>query len=282
MSYVHLPQLYKDPSMLLFRECYALEKVHGTSAHITWKDNQLHLSPGAASIHAFRMCFDTEALQNKISSLGLPEVTIYGEAYGGKMQGMSHHYGEQMRFIVFDVRYGEQQWLTVPEMDKVATFLGLEVVPWQKIPATLEAFDAARDAPSEVSVRRGITTPCEREGIVLRPLIEVINNIGERVIAKHRIEKYSERATPQKVLSAETLKVLSDARAIADEWVVPMRLVHILDKVQPEGLKDTPKVIAAMVEDVYREAAGEIVESKEVQIAIGRKTVELFKLHLEK
>lgn len=41
-----------------------------------------------------------------------------------------------------------------------------------------------------------------------------------------------------------------------------------------------PKVIAAMVEDVYREGKGEFVESREATAAIGRKTAELLKKHL--
>jgi hypothetical protein len=57
-----------------------------------------------------------------------------------------------------------------------------------------------------------------------------------------------------------------------------MRLVHVVDKLpQPLDLSQMPKVIAAMVEDVYREAKGEIVESKEAQRAISKRTVELFK-----
>lgn len=30
MSYLHIPNLYKDQTILLLRECFALEKVHGT------------------------------------------------------------------------------------------------------------------------------------------------------------------------------------------------------------------------------------------------------------
>src|SRR5690348_10996218 len=37
MGYLHIGNLYKTQDLLLFRECYALEKVHGTSAHITCK-----------------------------------------------------------------------------------------------------------------------------------------------------------------------------------------------------------------------------------------------------
>ena len=34
MSYLHIQNLYKDPRILMLREVYALEKIHGTSAHI--------------------------------------------------------------------------------------------------------------------------------------------------------------------------------------------------------------------------------------------------------
>ena len=40
-------------------------------------------------------------------------------------------------------------------------------------------------------------------------------------------------------------------------------------------------IVAAMVEDVYREGKGEVVESREATAAIGRKTAELLKKHLE-
>lgn len=38
MGYMHIDNLYKNQDMLIFRECYALEKIHGTSAHVSWKD----------------------------------------------------------------------------------------------------------------------------------------------------------------------------------------------------------------------------------------------------
>ena len=57
-----------------------------------------------------------------------------------------------------------------------------------------------------------------------------------------------------------------------------MRLKHVLDKL-PQGInvESTKIVIDAMVEDVYREGKDEIVESKDVKKAIGRKTAIMFK-----
>ena len=121
-----------------------------------------------------------------------------------------------------------------------------------------------------------------REGVVLRPLIEVTTHLGERVIAKHKRPEFSERASNPEV-NPGAREVLSAAEAIAAEFVTEMRLAHVLDKLgNPSDMSATKAVILAMIEDVTREARGEIVESKEAATAIGRKTVHLFKAHCQK
>lgn len=105
---------------------------------------------------------------------------------------------------------------------------------------------------------------------------------GNRIISKHKSDEFNkERATPQKVVDASTLKILSDANEVANEWVTEMRLEHVLQKLPSGSMELVPKLIPAMVEDVLREGAGEIVDSKEVRKAIGKRAVELFKLKLE-
>lgn len=285
MSYMHIGNLYKDQRILLFKRCYALEKVHGTSAHVIWNASKV-TSPGVGgltffsggeSYEKFRALFDETVLREVFEKFGYPDVTVYGEAYGGKCQGMKDTYGDKLRFIAFEVQVGEN-FLSVPDAEQVAVGLGFEFVPYREISTDLAELDAERDRPSEVAVRRGCGGDKEREGIVLRPLIELRANNDERIIAKHKGEKFEERKTPQKVVSPETLAVLSDAKAISEEWVTPMRLQHVLDKLpQGIGIEKTGDVVRAMVEDVLREAAGEIVVSKEAKSAIGRRAAELFK-----
>ena len=84
-----------------------------------------------------------------------------------------------------------------------------------------------------------------------------------------------ETKTPRQV-STEGLKVLEDAKEIANEWVTEMRLTHILDKLPGADRKSTAVVLQNMVDDIYREGVGEIVESKEVSKAIKAKATELF------
>jgi len=280
VGYLHIQNLYREQTIFLFKECYALEKVHGTSAHISWDERKLSFFSGGEKHERFVALFDQEKLRKEFEErFGDFKVVVYGEAYGGKQQGMSHTYGPELRFIVFDVQI-EEKWLSVPKMDKVATDLGLEVVPWVKVPTEAAILDAERDKPSEVAIRRGMGNDKVREGVVLRPIEEMRINNDERVIVKHKGERFSERATPQKTVSLEKLAVLEVAEAIAEEWVTPMRLSHVLDKLSISGIQDTPRVIAAMIEDVFREAKGEIVESKEAKTAIGKRTAQLFKKFL--
>lgn len=100
--------------------------------------------------------------------------------------------------------------------------------------------------------------------------------------SKHKRDEFRETATPR-IVSDEKLQILTEAKAISNEWVTVQRLEHVLDKLpQGLGMESTKLVISAMVEDVYREAADEIVESKEVTSAIAQKTVALFKQKVQK
>ena len=311
MSYQHILQLIKDPDILLFLECWALEKLHGTSAKVTFRAGQtcvecggngktrdiqfserdpcrpcggsgkiaenLHFFSGHASNVVFQALFDIEKLKANLRALGYPDVKIHGEAYGGKQQGMKATYGNSLRFTCFEVQIGEE-WLDVERADKFVTDLGLEFVPYRKIPATMEAINAERDADSVQAVRNGCGPGHIREGVVLRPLKEFIRSDGSRIIAKHRRKEFSETAEEQDIIDPARVKVLEDAIKIADFWVVPNRLQHVLSHLPTEKrtLQSMRDIINAMVEDVYREAKGEIVESKAVAAAIGKRTVKLF------
>lgn len=279
---MHIENLYKNTSIMMFKECYATEKIHGTSAHIAFKHDAktIHFSSGGESHEKFLKLFNQDALLDTFIKTFDFDVVVFGEAYGGKQQGMSHTYGTELKFIVFDVKVGDY-WLSVPNAEDVAHKLGLEFVHYVKIPATIEAIDAERDAPSVQAVRNGITEPKPREGVVLRPLVELRENNGDRIMSKHKGEAFGETKTPR-VVDPEKLQVLTEANEIAEEWVTAMRLDHVLDKLPSDiGMESIPLIIARMVEDVYREGKGEIVESKAVQSAIGKKTVIMYKKRLQ-
>lgn len=276
MGYLHIDNLYKNQDVLMFKELYAMEKIHGTSAHILYKDKKVHYFSGGAKYEHFVGLFDEQSLYTKFDDMGRDKIVIYGEAYGGKMQGMSGTYGKEMKFVVFDVKI-DDYWLSVPQAEEVAKTFGLEFVHYVKIPADIESINRERDADSVQAIRNGMGEGKKREGIVLRPLVDWRKNNNQRVIAKHKREDFSETKTKREV-SPERLKVLEEANEIAEEWVTEMRLTHVLDKL-PHGInvESTGMVIKAMVEDVLREANGEIVDTKDARKAIGKRAAALFK-----
>lgn len=282
MGYMHINQLYKSQTILLFKEAYAMEKIHGTSTHISWKfeSKDVRYSSGGESNVAFAALFNKEFLQAKFAEI-FPDVdvTIYGEAYGGKQQGMSHTYGKVLKFIGFDVHVGDV-WLNVPNAEDVCKQFDIEFVPYAKINVTLNNLTAIRDTPSVQAMRNGMGIDKKREGIVLRPLVEMKTNNGERVICKYKPDEQMETKTKREV-TPEQVKILEDAKAIAEEWCTNLRLEHVLQKLPVSlGMEGVPIIIKAMIEDVYREGKGEIIESREASKAIGNKTVQLFKQKL--
>lgn len=257
-----------------------MEKVHGSSSHISWKENKLSFFSGGAKHEQFMLLFDVTKLTHLFNENFLNiEVVIYGEVAGGSMQKMSHTYGKELFFIVFDVTIGTN-WLDVPNAEQVSNKLGLEFVPYRKISTDLSAIDAERDRDSEVAVRRGCGSQI-REGVVLRPLVECTKNSGARIICKHKRSEFAEQTKPPKVVDPSKIEILKNANDIAEQWVTPMRLHHILDKNSDiTGIEHTGKVISAMIIDVLRESEGEIIVSKEAKSAIGRKAAQLFKAEL--
>ncbi|RLF58290.1 MAG: hypothetical protein DRN27_05860 [Thermoplasmata archaeon] len=286
MGYLHINNLYKDQAILLFKEAYALEKIHGTSSHVSWKFEDKKVNFFTGENHPlFLTLFNEEFLIKKFEEI-FPDqdAIIFGEHYGGKCQGMSGTYGKESKFIGFDVKVG-YVWLNVPNAEDVCKQLNIEFVYYKKIETNLENLNIERDAPSVQAVRNGITEPKKREGVVLRPLIEVRTNNGERLICKFKPDEFNETRTRREV-SPEQLQVLSDAKEIAEEWVTNLRLEHVLQKFPADvnmefvGMEAMGDIIKAMIADVYREGRDEIVESKEVAKAIGKATVKLFKAKL--
>lgn len=272
MGYLKIDNLYRRADIL---QCYALEKVHGTSAHIAYKAGQVKYSASGESHAAFIACLpvgpdELAGLCAASFAVG-QEVFVYGEAFGGKCQGMGDVYGDALRFAAFDVKV-DGAWLDVPAAEAAARGLKLEFVPYERGPLALEWLDEQRDRPSRVAV----VPDARSEGIVVRSIHEYTDNDGGRMIFKHKADDFRETRSPRQVDPGQ-LAILTEAGEIADEWVVPMRLQHVLQKVPYNDPRDTGAVVRAMVEDVRLESDGEVAWSQDVEKAIGRATARLLR-----
>lgn len=294
MSYLSIDNLYKPrvQKLLEFKKLYALEKIHGTSAHVRWGGDHVAFFSGGEPHTKFMALFDQEKLNalfmEKFGTLSI--VVVYGEAYGGKQQGMSHTYGKELKFVAFDVKVNDS-WLDVPSAHALANSLGFDFVDYELVDSNLDSLNFERDRPSAQADKCGINEPKLREGIVIRPPFECYLSGGQRLIAKHKGEAFSERAKPiHKDVDPESPKAkeLLEAEAVAEEWVTPMRLEHVIDHLiavredKLIGMEDTKAVITEMVTDILKESEPPVVLTPKISKAIGTRTAKLLKLRLEK
>lgn len=285
MGYLKIPNLYSDQAILLFRECYALEKVHGTSAHVAFSlPDGVRYFAGGVSHEQFVGLFDGARLDATFREIGHKSIVVHGEAYGGSCQKMAKVYGPDLRFIAFDVKVGDL-WLDVPAAADVAGKLGLAFVDYARVSTDLAAVDAQRDRPSVVAAANGCGEQI-REGVVLRTIHEMQKKTGERIIAKHKHPLFRETKSVRTV-DPEKATAMHDAQRIADEWVTDMRLAHVIDKLDAKlgpsrTMAHTPEVIRAMIEDVRIEAGDEIVWSKDAERAVGSRAAKLWKELVQK
>ena len=101
---------------------------------------------------------------------------LYGEGYGAKIQSGGNYRADQ-DFVLFDVRVGDF-WLRRPDVEAVASRLGLDVVP---VIGYGTLADAIQQAQKGIISRWG---PFPAEGIVARPACELLTRSGHRIIAK--------------------------------------------------------------------------------------------------
>ncbi len=80
---------------------------------------------------------------------------------------------------------------------------------------------------------------------------------------------------------------MESAEKIADEFVTPVRLEHVIDRLisvrddKEIKIQDTRDIIGLMVEDVTREASGEIVDNPCGRKAISSRDARMFKQKLD-
>lgn len=291
MGYMHIDSLYKCPKFFeLFAEVYAMEKIHGTSAWVYYDatTSTIKFHPGGEIYDHFKALFDEEFVKKQLDHICATNkwnlVRIHGEAYGGKQQRMSHTYGPNLKFIVFDVYFesNEQKgYINVPEAESIAKLLNLEFVYYVRGSNNPEWIETQSNEESKQSIRNGMGPGKNREGVVVKPVIESNMPNGKRAIFKHKNAEFWEIKTRRPL--GEKLKVVDQTNEIVNDWVTEQRYEHVKDRVLQQktnkilDAKDIKLFLDLMVEDVKRESEGEVVWSDELTRSIRQKTAIMFK-----
>lgn len=163
------------------------EKVDGTNVRVMWDgervafggktDNASMPVPLLQALHAifphekFTHYYDAE------QSVA-PAMCLYGEGYGGKIQG-GGKYSPTPDFVLFDVKIAGL-WLTREAVADVAARLGCQSVPIVMV-GTLH--DAVRRVADATGLRSN-WGDFVAEGVVGRPATELLDRRGNRIIVK--------------------------------------------------------------------------------------------------
>jgi len=302
---MHIENLYKHPDFLdPTKKVYALEKIHGTSSWVDFSDKQtlkahkkgleckvsysggykLSLYSGGEKGESFAALFNQlflhDAMYNICAEKGWFSLRIHGEAYGGRQQKMSLTYGPKLKFVVFDLKVNDEYFLNVPEAEGLTKRLNLEFVHYTLGNCDPLWLDEQMKEISIQAIRNGMGPGKEREGIVIRPLIEEIDKFDQRVIFKHKNANFSEVKTGR--VLGEKAMILKDTFKIIDEWLTDERMSHVADRLIRDRedktivIKDVGAFINLMVEDIKRESDGEVVWSPELERKIRKRTGIMF------
>jgi hypothetical protein len=287
-------ELYEEA----IRYVYALEKIHGSSSFIEYKNGKINYHAGCLSSLEFSRLFNESNLQEVIRSKQLSSFRIHGEVYGGSIQGQKDRYGDKIRFVAFEVRLFPPNvtpyWLSVPEAEKFARLFDFDFVPYKKIAFERKRLIEARDEPSVQAHRNGIMTPQLREGNVIRPLVELVDGKGKRLIWKDTAIAFKEQLhhrrieyDPEKQLSEKERQKC--AQLIVEKYVLPIRFAHVIDHVLEKRemkkltYQDLKDVLNEMVIDVRKDAdkQDQIDWNSYVEKEMKRKTADWFGNYLK-
>lgn len=139
--------------------------------------------------------FSLEAFEGMFE--GAVEAILFGEGYGPKIQKGGGNYRDDPSFRLFDVVVVTEDhtwWLEWPNIEDVASKLGIKTVPMLLIPQTCLA-DIAHGVRSGVCSRVADEDRCERtgviaEGVVARTEPPLFDRRGHRVVWKLKTKDF--------------------------------------------------------------------------------------------
>lgn len=163
------------------------EKIDGTNIRIHWDGHKVEFAGRTDRTQIPKPLM--EYLTNTFSSMeaeemfeqkfGETEVILFGEGYGpGTQKGGA--YRDDVSFILFDVLIGDT-WLNRDSVEDIATAFGIDIVPIIFVGTIKKAVDFVKTKP------KSTIGTANMEGVVGRPVIEMKDRLGKRVIVKIKV-----------------------------------------------------------------------------------------------
>lgn len=168
------------------------EKIDGTNIRVHWNGHRVEFGGRTerAQIPAKLVTLLNDTFGGSVNEelfeqkFGENEVILFGEGYGPGIQKVGGQYRDDVSFILFDVMVGET-WLRRDSVEDIANTFGIDVVPVIGAGTLDEAVEYVKSRPQSTIG----TAPLE--GIVARPMVEVRDRMGRRVIVKIKVNDFT-------------------------------------------------------------------------------------------
>ena len=173
------------------------EKVDGTNIRVHWDGHKVEFGGRTDNAEIPKPLLDSlnnifgtsEAEELFEQTFGEKNVILFGEGYGGKVQGVGNGYRPDESFILFDVLIGEnyqaREWV-----EKTAQMFGVKVVPVLFTGPLQVGIDYVCGHPKSVVAAKDTYM----EGVVARPKVELKDRRGRRVIVKIKWKDFKDFA----------------------------------------------------------------------------------------
>ena len=177
---------YSTPELKLLSEIpwSWTEKVDGTNIRVIWdgyrvsfagRTDKAQIPPHL--VNRLNDLFGGESKEELFEQkFGETPCILFGEGFGEKIQKGGGLYGP-VDYILFDVFCGNT-WLRMADVEDIANFFGIRRVPIIGIGNLTDAVEYVRTHP------KSFLRDAEMEGIVCRPLEELRDRRGNRIIVK--------------------------------------------------------------------------------------------------
>lgn len=166
---------------------YFTEKIDGTNIRIHWDGHKVEFAGRTDRTQIPKSLMDY--LTNTFGSMEAEEmfeqkfdetdVILFGEGYGPGIQ-KGGAYRNDVSFILFDVLIGDT-WLKRNSVEDIATAFGIDIVPIVFVGDIKEAVDFVKTKP------KSTIGTANMEGLVGRPVVEMKDRFGKRVIVKIKV-----------------------------------------------------------------------------------------------
>ena len=166
------------------------EKIDGTNIRVMWDGHKVTFGgrtdkaqiPVDLMNRLIELFGGEENEQLFEQKFGETEVMLVGEGYGEKIQN-GGLYRKGQDFILFDVKI-VGNWQPRESVEDISKYFGLDVVPIVLEGTIQEGIDFVKSVPdSKIGTAKA-------EGVVGRPLIEMQDRCGKRLIVKIKVNDF--------------------------------------------------------------------------------------------